>query len=56
MKRSLQSLLLIFMTLIAVAASGCKTTEPENESARPWNSPRGWEAGGMPGFTPNYRR
>jgi hypothetical protein len=56
MKRSVRSFLLIFVALMAVAFSGCKTTEPENESARPWNSPRGWEGGGMPGYMPNYRR
>ncbi|HKS37454.1 MAG TPA: hypothetical protein VJW76_09710 [Verrucomicrobiae bacterium] len=30
--------------------SGCASTEPENASARPWNSPRGWEHGLPPGM------
>jgi hypothetical protein len=51
-------LLILMMALIAIGFCGCKSTEPENESARPWNSPpRGWEGGGVPGFAPNsYRR
>lgn len=27
--------------------TGCKTTEPENLSERPWNAQRGWE-GALP--------
>jgi len=42
---------LLFL-LIAVAAfvvSGCTTTsESDNASERPWNSPQGWETGGLP--------
>lgn len=30
-------------------ATGCGTTEPDNMSTRPWNSPKGWE-GGVPGM------
>ncbi len=30
-------------------ATGCNTTEPDNNSTRPWNSPKGWE-GGVPGM------
>ena len=30
--------------------SGCGTTEPDNMSSRPWNSPKGWESGGVPGM------
>lgn len=29
--------------------TGCQSTESRNASARPWNSPRGWETG-MPGM------
>jgi hypothetical protein len=43
MKRSL-ALLSLLVVLVGVAA-GCKTTEPDNLSSRPWNSPRGWETG-----------
>jgi len=44
-----QFLLLLWFGLIAVIVSGCATTEPDNASARPWNSPQGWESGGLPG-------
>jgi len=38
----------IFFVLLVLAAwglTGCATTEPDNMSARPWNSPTGWENG-----------
>lgn len=25
--------------------SGCATTEPDNASSRPWNTPKSWETG-----------
>jgi hypothetical protein len=40
----LSLLLLTGLTLL----SGCATTEPDNLSVRPWNSPKGWE-NGLPG-------
>jgi hypothetical protein len=33
------------LLLAAVLVSGCATAEPDNLSARPWNSPKGWENG-----------
>ena len=33
----------------ALLVTGCSTVEPDNHSARPWNSPKGWE-NGVPGF------
>jgi hypothetical protein len=36
------------LLLSAAVFTGCATTEPENESVRPWNAPVGWE-GGLPG-------
>jgi len=44
-------LILRFLLLVALLTSalfiftGCATTESENLSERPWNSPRGWETG-----------
>jgi len=37
----------LFLVLAAFAfvSAGCKTTEPENASERPWNAQRGWEHG-----------
>jgi len=35
----------LLLALVALVAAGCSTTEPENASVRPWNSPMGWETG-----------
>jgi len=40
--------LFLLLTLLVLGVCGCSTTETENASARPWNSPSGWE-NGMPG-------
>lgn len=37
--------LLSLLALVALGGTGCATTEADNLSARPWNSPRGWETG-----------
>jgi hypothetical protein len=36
---------LLLLVLAAVAFVGCATTESDNMSERPWNSPQGWENG-----------
>jgi hypothetical protein len=38
-------LLCILFALALLGATGCASTEPENASVRPWNSPIGWENG-----------
>jgi len=38
----------LLLLLSGLVFSGCATTEPENESVRPWNAPIGWE-NGLPG-------
>jgi len=38
-------LLSLTLMMLVFGGSGCKTTESENLSSRPWNSPRGWENG-----------
>jgi hypothetical protein len=35
----------LLFALILLGASGCASTDPNNESVRPWNSPIGWENG-----------
>jgi len=46
MMRLGSSLLLCFLfALMLLGASGCASTDPENASVRPWNSPNGWENG-----------
>jgi hypothetical protein len=44
---NLRHALLLLLALVALGVSACSTAEPENVSSRPWNSPRGWEGGGM---------
>ena len=46
----MKALIRFFLMVILLAAgvlsfTGCATTESENLSERPWNSPRGWETG-----------
>jgi hypothetical protein len=41
--------LILALVLLAMGSSGCSTTtESENLSSRPWNTPKSWEHG-MPG-------
>jgi len=49
-KRSLPKLgLLLLLVLVgwSLGLTGCATSDPDNMSARPWNSPKSWE-GGIP--------
>ncbi len=45
----------LLLVLGGLALSGCKSPESENVSARPWNSPRGFDTG-IPGYDPGMRR
>ena len=38
-------LFLLALGYVVLSGIGCATTESENLSERPWNSPRGWETG-----------
>jgi hypothetical protein len=42
-------LLMVLLAALAVGA-GCASTEPDNASARPWNTPQTWETGMPPGM------
>lgn len=37
----------LLLALSLILLNGCATADPDNASARPWNSPKSWE-GGMP--------
>ncbi|HLP77582.1 MAG TPA: hypothetical protein VK327_11780 [Candidatus Paceibacterota bacterium] len=41
-------LILLLLAFATVVINGCASLEPDNASARPWNSPTGWETGGLP--------
>jgi hypothetical protein len=47
MKSKISFLLMLAVLIVApVILTGCATTEAENVSSRPWNSPQGWS--GLP--------
>jgi outer membrane biogenesis lipoprotein LolB len=37
--------LFLVFAVAALLFTGCKTTEPENLSERPWNAQQGWQTG-----------
>jgi len=47
--RAAHLLLSVLLAALAAGFSGCASTEPDNASVRPWNTPQGWEnaLGGM---------
>jgi len=48
--RVAQFVLLLALVSLAAFVSGCSTTESENASVRPWNTPQGWEGGALGGM------
>ena len=38
-------LVAVCLATIAVSLAGCASPDPENESVRPWNTPKQWETG-----------
>jgi len=36
---------IFLLGLVLLAVAGCSTTDSQNASERPWNSPKGWENG-----------
>jgi hypothetical protein len=36
------------LLVVGLGCAGCGTTDAENTSARPWNSPEGWQNGNLP--------
>ena len=52
---SLRHALLFLLVLAGLALSGCASTESENMSARPWNTPQSWETGMPSGMYDQYR-
>jgi len=53
--RAAQSLLFVFLAALAMAISGCASTESDNASVRPWNSPEGWQGGMLGDINQQHR-
>jgi hypothetical protein len=47
-------LFFLLLVLAALGLGGCATTESENLSERPWNTPQDWETG-LPNMSNQYR-
>jgi ABC-type uncharacterized transport system auxiliary subunit len=45
--RAVHCLLLLMVAAMAMVLSGCASTESDNASVRPWNSPEGWQGGAI---------
>lgn len=43
--KSRWAFLFLLLALGALVGAGCATTDNENASERPWNTPKGWETG-----------
>ena len=52
---NLRWVFLLLLALAGVALGGCASTESENASERPWNTPQGWE-NGLPSSMYNQQR
>jgi hypothetical protein len=46
---------LLLLVLVALSSGGCASTESENMSERPWNTPQNWE-NGLPSGMLNQQR
>jgi len=44
-RRAVNWLWLFALGAMLAGVSGCATSDPENASVRPWNTPQGWENG-----------
>jgi hypothetical protein len=41
----------VLAAAVGMMAAGCASTEPDNVSNRPWNSPEGWQGGALQGMS-----
>ncbi|HZF00367.1 MAG TPA: hypothetical protein VE344_00550 [Methylomirabilota bacterium] len=53
-RRAVQFFFLFVLGAILLSAGGCASSEPENSSVRPWNTPQNWE-GGLPLINDQHR-
>jgi len=47
---------MLVLATLALVISGCSSTESDNASVRPWNSPEGWQGGALGGMTDQQHR
>jgi hypothetical protein len=45
--RAVHLFLLLALAGFAALLSGCASTESDNASVRPWNTPEGWQGGAL---------
>jgi hypothetical protein len=45
--RAAHLFLMLVLAALAAVISGCSSTESDNSSVRPWNSPEGWQGGAL---------
>jgi hypothetical protein len=38
---------LLLLLVVAAGCVACASTDPDNQSEKPWNSPEGWQGGSM---------
>ena len=43
------------LAITAAGLAGCASTESDNASVRPWNSPEGWQGGALGGMDYQHR-
>jgi hypothetical protein len=48
---NLRPAFLLLVALASLVLSGCASSDPENMSSRPWDSPKSWENGLPMGMT-----
>jgi hypothetical protein len=41
----MKNLLFLCLAITGLLVGGCSTTDSDNASVRPWNSPKSWENG-----------
>ena len=54
--RCTQLLLVALLAAFIAVITGCSSTEPDNASVRPWNSPEGWQGGALDGLMDQQHR
>jgi hypothetical protein len=54
--RAVHILLALVLAALAFAITGCASTESDNASVRPWDTPEGFESGALGGMMDQQHR